>query len=106
MFSLIKQVFIVLLNFNSSFANIPKVSDQTKCLSLSDETYTAIPILIDLHPVELKYYPFMINLDKCNGSCNVLSLKICVPKETKDIDFKVFIMILNKNEAKTMTKHN
>ena len=26
-------------------------------------------ILIDLSPVELKYYPFMITLDKCNGSC-------------------------------------
>ena len=106
MFSHIKQVFIVLLNFNSSFASIPKVSDQTKCLSLSDETCIVIPILIDLHPVELKYYPFMISLDKCDGSCSVLSLKICVPKVTKDIDFKLFIMVLNKNEAKTMTKHN
>ena len=29
----------------------------------------ALPFLIDLSPVELKYYPFMITLDKCNGSC-------------------------------------
>ena len=39
--------------------------------------------LIDFNPVELKYYPFMINLTKCTGSCNVLSRKIYVPKETK-----------------------
>ena len=62
------------------------------------------PSLIDLNPVELKYYPFMFSLYKCTGSCNVLSPKICVPKETKDISVKAFNMIRNKNEAKTMTK--
>ena len=41
------------------------------------------PTLIDLNPVELKYYPFMISLDKCNGICNVLSPKLCIPKKKK-----------------------
>ena len=50
-----------------------------------------------LNPVELKYYPFMIRLSKCTGSCNVLYPKICIPKETKDIDVKAFDMITNKN---------
>ena len=62
------------------------------------------PTLINLNPVELKYYPFMISLNKCTGSCNVLSPKICVPKETKDINVKAFNMITNKNEAKAMAK--
>ena len=47
----------------------------------------------------------MISLDKCTGSCNVLSLKICVPKETKGISVKAFNMITNKDEAEAMTKH-
>ena len=50
----------------------------------------------------------MISLDKCSGSynaANVLSPKICVPKKTKDINVKVFNVITNKNEAKTMAKH-
>ena len=64
-----------------------------------------IPTLIDLNPVELKYYPFMVSLDKCSGSCNILSPKICVPKKTKDVNVKVFNMITNKNEVKTMEKH-
>ena len=46
------------------------------------------PALIDMNPNELKYYPFMISLDKCTGSCNTLSLKMCPPKETKDINVK------------------
>ena len=30
----------------------------------------------------------MISLDKCTGSCNVLSPKICLPKETDMITNK------------------
>ena len=76
MFCLIKQVSIILLNFSKSLA--------TKCLSLNDEPCMIRPTLIDLNPVEFKYYPLMISLDTCSGTCNVLSPKICVPKETKD----------------------
>ena len=63
------------------------------------------PTLINMNHVELKYYPFMISLNKCTGSCNVLSPKIFVTKETKDIYVKAFNMITNKNEAKPMRKH-
>ena len=52
-------------------------------VALNDELCMVRPTLIDLNPVELKYYPFMISLEKSSWSCNVLSLKICVPKETK-----------------------
>ena len=72
MFRVIKQAFIVLSSFISSLA--------IKCLSLNDELCMATPTLIDLNPVEFKYYLFIINLDKCSGSCNVLSPQICVPK--------------------------
>ena len=47
----------------------------------------------------------MISLNKYTGSCNILSTKICVPKETKDINVKAFNMITNKDEAKAMTEH-
>ena len=47
------------------------------------------PTPIDMNSNELKYYPFMINLNKCTGSCP----NICVPKERKDINVKVFNMI-------------
>ena len=63
------------------------------------------PTLNDMNPVECKYYPFMISLNKCTGSCKVLSPKICVPKEAKDINVKIFNMIANKNKAKVMTEH-
>ena len=55
------------------------------------------PALIDLNPADLKYYPFMISLNKYTGSWNVLSPKIYVQKETKDINVKAFNMMRNKN---------
>ena len=55
------SLFIVLLSFSSSLA--------TKCLFLNDEPCMVRPTLIRLNPVQLKYYPLMISLNKCTGSC-------------------------------------
>ena len=52
-FSLIKQMFIILFSFSESLA--------TKYLSLNDEPCMIRRTLIDLNPVELKYYPLMIS---------------------------------------------
>ena len=73
MFLFIKQRFIGILSFSRSLA--------TKCMLLNNEPCMARPFLIDLNHVKHNYYPFMIGLDKCSGSCNSvddLSAKICV----------------------------
>ena len=68
------------------------------------------PALIDLNPLELNYYPFiinLINLDKFSGNYNsvdVLSTKICVATKTKYINVRVVNMTTNKNEARTMVQ--
>ena len=46
-------MFIILFSFSESLA--------TKYLSLNDEPCMIRRILIDLNPVELKYYPLMIS---------------------------------------------
>ena len=48
----------------------------------------ATPTLSDLNLVAFRYYPFMISLGKCSGSCNVLFPKLCVPRKAKDINVK------------------
>ena len=68
----------------------------------------ARPILINLNPVKLNCFPFMISLDKCSESCNVvenLSTKIYVSSEAKDINVKVFNMIKRIYKSKAMAKH-
>ena len=56
MFSLIKQVFIVSLRLSESLAR-----DRTQGLFLNNELSMVRSTLIDLNPVELKYYSFLIN---------------------------------------------
>ena len=75
MYSLIKQVFIVLLSFSISLTK--------KIMFSNDEPCTDIPTIIDVNPVELKYHPFMVRLNKCTRSCNVLYPKICVSIRNK-----------------------
>ena len=77
MFNLIKQVLIVLLNFSRFLA--------TKYLSLNDEQCMVGPAIFDLNPVELKYYPLMVNLN---------------------INVKVFNVITNRIEAKTYISYD
>ena len=72
---------------------------------LNDEPCMVRLTLIDMNPNELKYYSFIISLNKCIGSCKVLSPKICASKEIKHTNVKVFHMITNKDEAKAMTEH-
>ena len=62
------SLFIVLLSFSESSA--------IKNLFLNGEAWISRPILIDMNPVELEYYPFMISLNIFTGSCNALSSKI------------------------------
>ena len=83
MFSLIKEVFIVLLRLRISLARVAKVSNWKKCLFLNDEPSMVRPTLIDLNSVELKYYPFMIILDKCTGSVMSYDQKYVFQKKQK-----------------------
>ena len=70
------------------------------------------PTLINLHPneysQELHYYPFLVNLDRCVGSCNNLndlSNKVNVPSKTEHLNLSVFNVITGINESKTLTNY-
>ena len=106
MFDLIKKMFMGLL------VNIVNVSNNTKCVLLSNQKYEVQPTFINLHPneynQEFHYYPFTDKLDKCVGSCktlNDLSNKVCVPNKTENLNLNVFNMITGTNESKILTKH-
>ena len=60
---------------------------------LNEEPCMVRPSLIDINHVDLKHYPFIISLNKFTVSCNVLSPKICVPKENIYIYIKIYIYI-------------
>ena len=80
-------------------------------MSLNNQKCVSQPT-IKLHPneysQEFHYYPFEVKLDRCVGSCNTLndlSNKVCVPNKTEDLKLRVFNIITEINESKTLTKH-
>ena len=66
-----------------------KLSLATKCVSMNNQSCMMRPMLFDLNPDDLHYYPF-------NGSSNIFEDqfgRIRVIKKTRDVNFKVFNMI-------------
>ena len=64
--------------------------------------------LIDLNPVGFNFYPFLISLDRFNGTCSTdedLLVEICVLNKTKAINSEVFIIATRINESKALLKH-
>ena len=79
----------------------------TTCMSLRNKLCVARPTLIDSNLIGLNYYPFIVILDKCNGSCNAISdiaRKICFPSKTKNVNVKEFNTITRTVEAKMLVK--
>ena len=81
---LLKKMFSLLLT------SIVNASIHSKCVSLNNQQYMTQPTLINLHPNEysqrLRYYPFIVTLHRCVGSCNTLndlSNRICVLNKTR-----------------------
>ena len=101
MFGVIKKMFIVLLT------NTVNASNHRICVSLSNQKCEIQSTLINLHPneynQEFHYYPFVVNLDSCVGSCNTLNdlfHKVFVPNKIEDLNIHVFKVITGKNESK------
>ena len=50
------SLFVVLLSSSESLAHEAKVFDRTKCLFLNDKPIMVRRTLINMNPVELKFY--------------------------------------------------
>ena len=96
----IKKIFIRLLSCIVNF------SSHTKCISLSNQKCKIQLTLINLHPNEyvqgLRYYPFVVHLDRCVGSLNTLydlSNGVCVPNKAEDLNLILFNMIAGMDKS-------
>ena len=96
---------MTLLSFSGSVVSMAKDSIFTACTSLNNKPCMTRPTLINLNPDEynqvLHYYPFILDLDRCNGSCNSLddtSGRICVPNKVEVVNLSVFYIYNNKNK--------
>ena len=61
------------------------------------------PEIINVNSNEAVFYAFSIKRDKCGGSCNNINdpyAKICIPDAIKDLNVKVFNLMLRTNETR------
>ena len=104
-----KNMLIGLLAFRGPWTSMANVCVITTYISFNYQACMIRPTPIDLNPDEhnqgLSYYPLIVNLDGCYGSCNTLdniSCRICVPNKTEDVWFSVFNMITRINESNVL----
>ena len=85
MFRLIRQVSIALLSFSRSLA--------TKCASLNTKSCMTMPTHVDLNPVQLNYYLFMVvqmNVIKIVMLLRAWLQKYVFRVKKKDVNVKSF----------------
>ena len=66
------------------------------------------PKTINVNSNEPVFYPFSIKTSRCGGSCNninYLYAKICVPDVVKNLNGKVFNLMLRTNETRHIKWH-
>ena len=64
--------------------------------------------IVNVNSNEHVFYPFSIKTSKCSGSCKNINdpyTKICVPDVVKDLNVKVFNLILRTNETRHIKWH-
>ena len=66
------------------------------------------PEIINVNNNESVFYPFSIKTSNCSSSCNNINdpyTKICVPNVIKDLNVKVFNLMLRTNETRHIKWH-
>ena len=100
MFGFIRKVFVVAMtffNFNPSNVN------SLECISMNNRECKTRTKIININNNETVFYPFIIKVNKCSGSCNNINdpyAKLCVSHVVKNINAKVFNLMSFSNQTK------
>lgn len=65
-------------------------------------------MLLDVNFGELHCYSFIISMNRCDESFNIIDDsfgRICVPNKIEEVNLKLFNIIKWLGESKTLTKH-
>ena len=99
MFKFIKQVFVSTLIFFGSLSSV----NPLECVSMNNKKCKVRSEIVNVNSNEPLFYPFSIKTIKCSGSCNNINdpyAKLCVPNVVKNLNVKVFNLILRANETR------
>ena len=97
-------MFFIGLTILSNFTN----ADSLSCISMKNQKYKTRSQVINVNGDEPVFFPFSIETSKCTGSCNNINYpyaKICVPDIIKNLNVKVFNLMLRTNETRFIEWH-
>ena len=101
MFRFLKKIFVSTTMFFGSLWSV----NPLKCVSMNNQECKVRPESVNVKSNDPLFYPFNIKTSKCSGSCNNVNdpySKLCVPDVVKNLNVKIFNLMLRTNETRHM----
>ena len=81
-----------------------------ECVSVVNQKCMPRPKILDVNEGvgEALFYPYNVQVNKCNGSCNMLEdpmATLCVPNIIKNVNMKVYNFLMSLNETSNVLWH-
>ena len=100
---------MLLINLAISLFNVLKVN-ALECLSIINQECMPRPKILTVNEgtSEALFYPYNVQVNKCSGSCNTLddpTARICVPNIIKNVNIKVYNILMRLNETRNVLWH-
>ena len=102
-FSFVKKFFFLGLTVLSS-----SIASALKCVSLNNQERKVRPKIVNVNSNNPIFYSFSVKINRCSGNCNSINdpyAKICVLDVVKNLNVKVFNLMLRNNESRSIKLH-
>ena len=101
----VKQIFNwATIFFSCNVLNV----NSLECISMSNQECKLRPEIINVNSDKPSIYPYIVKTSKCSGSCNNINDpygKMCIPDVVKNINLKVFNLMLRTKETRCINWH-
>ena len=105
MLGFIKKCFFTAITFFSyNTLNV----NSLECVSMNNQECKTRSEIINVNTNDPVLHPYSIAINKCKDSCNTINgsyVKLCVPDTFKNINVKVFNLVLRTNETRHIEWH-
>ena len=109
MFRFVKQIFVSeMMFFGCNVSSVNSLNTVPKCISMDNQECKIRPKIININSNEPLFYPSSIKVNKCSGSCSSINnpySQLCVPDVVKNMNVKVFNLMLKTNETRHIKWH-
>ena len=79
-----------------------------ECISMKNQECKVRPEIVNINSNDPIFYPFSIKINKCSGRCNNINdpyARICVLDTLKNLNVKVFNLMILTNETRPIKWH-